>query len=338
MGELNLAVWGLGAHAMKTILPAVRATRGLRLYGVCSRAGDAVAAASQDYGCLGWTDADGLLGDANVDAVYLSTPPGLHAAFGRRILRSGKHFWCEKPFATVRAEADDLITSSRERDLTLGEAFMYLHHPQFVALRHLFTGGELGEVRTVASRFGIPTLSHPGYRLAPDLGGGALLDVGVYPVSALLALFPDSEFTVDYAEMVTHVGSPVDTGGRAVLHDQFDGSGVLEWRTGAAYRNDIDVWGTRGSVTTDRIFSKRADYAPELRILDGHGGARYHGVPAADQFVLMFEWLLRLVDDRHLAECERQSIARRARLVDAIKDESLERSGSSARLEAGDAR
>ncbi len=333
MIELNVAVWGLGPHAIKNILPAVASLPGLRLYGVCSRSTDVVAAVSQQYACVGWSDPEELLGDARVDVVYLVTPIGLHAVQGRAVLAAGKHLWCEKPLAERPDQVEPLVALSRDRRLTLAEGFMYLHHPQFEALQALVRSS-LGQVHTVTCRFGIPTLVRPGFRINRGLGGGAFLDVGAYPISAMVALFSTEEPCVAFAEICTPPGSPVDTDGRAIFRYPDGCSGVLEWRTGTAYRNEIDVWGTQGSVYSERIFSKPADYAPKLRVLDAQGNARYDSVEMANHFLRMFSAFRGFVENEEGAEEERTLIERRARLVGAVQDYCKQGSESSGKVEA----
>lgn len=336
MIDLNIAVWGLGPHAIKNLLPAISAVSGLRLQGVCSRNAEVVDAISGQYSCMGWTDADKLLANQSVDAVFLSTPAGLHVSQGQSVLNAGKHFWCDKPMARNVDEAELLLALSQSAGVTLAEGFMYLHHPQFRDLERLVTSGQLGELHTVTSRFGIPRLARPGYRNNPALGGGAFFDVGVYPLSATVALFPTLEFNVTFAEILSEPGSAVDTEGRAVLRPQGPGSALLEWRTGSAYRNEIDIWGSQGSVFTERVFSKPADYVPSLRILDERGVARYAPSNAADHFALMFGAFLRLVGNDRLAEQERNAIARRARLLGTIQEYCLRRSSGNGRLDPRD--
>lgn len=335
--ELNVVVWGLGRHATKNILPAIEASPELKLHGVCSRNADIVTAACRKYACAGWNDPDRLLRDPRVDVVYLATPIGLHAAQGQSVLSAGKHLWCEKPLAEGADQVEALVALARANGLTLAEGFMYLHHPQFAVLQQAVGSGRLGRVRTVTCRFGIPALQHPGFRLSPELGGGAFLDVGVYPISAMIALFPGADPKIAFAEIVTAPGSPVDCEGRALLCYPDGCSGMLEWRTGAAYRNEIDIWGDEGSMSSERIFSKQVDHVPQLRFLDVQGEARCESVEPANHFVRMLSAFQRLVEDGDRAERERVIIARRARLVSAIRDQAQERSGRGGRVEACDA-
>ncbi len=320
MRPLGLAVWGLGPHAVRNLLPAVAEARGVALRGVHSRSGEAVADACARYGCGRWDGAEEMLADPAVEVVLLATPIGLHAAQGMAVLRAGKHLWCEKPLATRTGEAGALADASRGRGVSLAEGFMYLHHPQFARLRELVDSGELGRVESMACRFGIPPLERPGFRADPALGGGAFLDVGSYPASAACALFAGAEAEVAFAEIATAPGSCVDTSGRALLRLGGGASALLEWRTGVAYRNELDLWGSAGSVTAERVFSKPADHVARLRLRDRTGAETVEEVGAANHFVAMLEAFRGLAADSGAAERERETILRRARLLDRIRD------------------
>ena len=325
MTDVQLAVWGLGTHAIKNILPAVRLSRGLKLVGVCSRNATVVAEVAEQFGCKRWTSPTEMLRDPDVDVVYLATPIALHAAQGEMVLSAGKHFWCEKPIAASLEQAESLLELSRARSVTIAEGFMYLYHPQFTYLQRLVSSGTLGRIHTVSCRFGIPALKHPGFRVDPALGGGAFLDVGSYPISATASLITGSDPEVLMAEIVVMRGSPVDTAGRAVLRYENDVRVVLEWANDCAYRNEIDLWGTSGSVSTERVFSKSADYRPQFRCLDVRGAESYQAGVAANHFVMMLESFGALIDDPVRAECEREAIVHRVRLSDAIRNKSTRR-------------
>lgn len=315
---LRLVVWGLGRHATDKILPAVAATEGLELYGVCSRDAGTVSTSSAAWSCKGWTDAAPMLDDPAVDVVYVATPTGLHAEHAAAAIAAGKHVWCEKPLTARLRDTLDLVGLSRRKRLSLCEGHMYLHHPQFTRLARYVTGGRIGRTLSVGFRFGIPPLAHPGFRTDKALGGGALLDVGSYPISALDALFPDATREVGYARVSFRDGSSVDTDGRAMIELSNGVAADLEWRTGAAYRNEVDVWGDGGSLFADRIFSKPASFAPLFRLRDAHGVETIEPAGAADHFVLMLGAFRDLVTDAEAAERERGSITRRAELLEAI--------------------
>jgi NDP-hexose-3-ketoreductase len=316
--RMHVVVWGLGRHAVEKILPAVAATDGLELYGVCSRDAAKVADCSRRWECRGWTTPDSMVTDARVDIVYVATPIGLHAEHGRAVLTAGKHFWSEKPFTSRLADTSELLERSRGLGLSACEGHMYLHHPQFSRLVSYIHSGRLGRLLSVTCKFGIPKLSNPGFRVDPHLGGGAFLDVGCYPISAVTALFPDEPTEIKYSTVSTENGSFVDTQGQCVLEVSGRTTVHLEWRTDAAYRNEIEVWGTDGSITTEMIFSKAATHRPEFRLRDSRGSESIEFDEAANHFERMLAAFRNAVGDRDAMESERQNIARRALLMDKI--------------------
>ena len=319
MKPLRLAVWGLGGHAVGKILPAVAAADGLALAGVCSRNAGAVAECSAAWRCIGWTDPKAMLRDDRVDIVYVATPIALHAEHGRHVLEAGKHLWCEKPLTTSRDRTMELMALSRAQGRAVFEGHMYLHHPQFRQLRSYVAGGRLGTIASIACRFGIPRLERPGFRTDPALGGGALLDVGCYPVSALQALFPDDRERVLSARSFTRDGWGLDTDGDALIELSGGAVAHLEWRINSSYRADIDVWGDKGSVFTEKMFSKPATYVPVLHLRDVKGTETTERTDAADHFVLMLRDFRIMIDDGMAVESQRCSITRRADVLEQIR-------------------
>jgi predicted dehydrogenase len=139
---------------------------------------------------------DALLADPDVDAVYIALPNALHVEWSIRALEAGKHVLCEKPMGRNPAEVERAFDVADRTGLVLMEAFMYRHHPQVKRARALLDDGAIGELRLVRAAF-CATLGRPDdVRWSPELGGGALLDVGCYCVSGmrLLAGEPETVF------------------------------------------------------------------------------------------------------------------------------------------------
>ena len=318
MRPVRVAVWGLGRHAINAILPVVSTAKGLELYGVCSRNASVVSTCSEIWKCKGWTEAASMFCDPNVDVIYVATPIGLHAPHGTQVLNACKHLWCEKPLTCHLPDTLELLESAKKQRLSICEGFMYLHHPQFRRLSKYISDGGLGTIRSVGCRFGIPRLEHPGFRSDPSLGGGALFDVGSYPISAALALFPEGNLHVKYASTVTRDGSSVDTHGHALIALTSGVVANLEWGIDCAYRNEIYIWGEKGSVSTDKIFSKSPDYVPEFHLRDAHGVETTEFGEAGNHFVSMLQYFGGTIDDWDAADAERDRIVRRAEVMDRI--------------------
>ena len=127
-------------------------------------------------------DYDALFADEDVDVVYIGTPIGTHAEVARRALLAGKHVLLEKAFTTTADEARELAALAAEQGRFLMEAMWMRFNPAIQRVLDEVAAGAIGDVRTVQAGFGFPP--PPGaIHWRPDLGGGALLDMGVYPLS-----------------------------------------------------------------------------------------------------------------------------------------------------------
>ncbi len=133
---------------------------------------------------------EALATDPDIDAIYIGTPHPFHKENTLLCLENGKAVLCEKPFAINAKEALEMINFARERKVFLMEAMWSRFLPHMVKVRELISKDTIGEVRMLEADFGFRTGVNPESRLFnPEMGGGALLDVGIYPVSLAFMLF-----------------------------------------------------------------------------------------------------------------------------------------------------
>jgi predicted dehydrogenase len=166
-------------------------------------------------------DWDALAQDEDVDVVYVATPHSAHRAAAGLCLEAGRNVLCEKAFTLNAREARELIALAKERGSFLMEAMWMYCNPLIRQLKALVDDGAVGEVRTVQADFGLAGPFPPSHRLRdPAQGGGALLDLGVYPVS--------------FAQLL--LGEPSEVMARAVLSDEsvdLQTGMLLSWESGA---------------------------------------------------------------------------------------------------------
>jgi len=137
---------------------------------------------------------DALVADPDVDAIYIATPHNFHREHTRLALRHGKHVLCEKPFAINAVEAQDMVDAAQKAGLFLMEAMWSRFLPIIVETRRLIADGAIGTIQMIQADFGFRASFDPASRLFdPALGGGALLDVGVYPVSLATLLLGEPD-------------------------------------------------------------------------------------------------------------------------------------------------
>ncbi|MFP4383512.1 MAG: Gfo/Idh/MocA family protein [Spirochaetia bacterium] len=236
-----------------------------------------------------FTGYDSLLADPEVEAVYISTPHPFHAEWACKAARAGKHVLCEKPAALNRGEAEGMISEARAGGVFFMEAFMYRCHPQTAELTRLISEGAIGEVRMIRASFGFGGGSRidPGSRIFdPDLGGGAILDVGCYPVS-MSRLIAGAAEGVSFREPESvkgegRIGSTgVDEWAAAVLW--FPSGIVAQVSTSVrtALENSVDVFGSHGRITVPLPWTAdRKNPQPGKILLTVKGETRNIEIPA----------------------------------------------------------
>jgi predicted dehydrogenase len=164
---------------------ALRGSKRCRIASVCGSSPEKSAQFARRHGVpRAARSLEELCGDPAVQAVYVATPHTLHEPHTLAAIDAGKHVLCEKPLAMNAVSAERMIEAARRRGTFLMEAFMYRCHPLVRELAARLAHGEIGEVRHVRADFGFRTERNPSSRLfASELGGGAILDVGCYPMS-----------------------------------------------------------------------------------------------------------------------------------------------------------
>ena len=199
-----------------------------------------------------------LVQDPEIDAVYVSTPhPGHHDA-AMLAIEAGKAVLCEKPFTLNAAEAQDLVDAARRQGVFLMEAMWTRFNPHIVQLREVIASGRLGDVRQLVADHSQWFPRDPSHRLfAPELGGGALLDLGIYPVSFSSMIFgtPTS---------VTAVSDPAFTGVDAttslVLQHEGGQNSTLLTTLEALGPNRAAIVGTDARIEIDSVWYTQSQF------------------------------------------------------------------------------
>lgn len=176
---------GAGYVATRALAPAVHKSASAHLQAVASR-NPALASALNPT--TTYSDYNALLADKDVDAIYISLPNHLHATWTIAALNAGKHVLCEKPFATTLADATAMAHAALQNQRTLMEAIWFNWHPRTRRVLQLIHSGDLGEITEINCNFSFLLDTPDNYRLKAAMGGGALLDLGPYPLHLWAAL------------------------------------------------------------------------------------------------------------------------------------------------------
>jgi predicted dehydrogenase len=176
---------GAGSIARKALTPAVHGAKNAILQAVASR--DAIRSQSLEPVKVHATYQD-LLDDPEIDAVYISLANHQHCEWSIKALQAGKHVLCEKPIAMDAKEARLMAEAAKNNNRMLVEAVWTRWHPRFIRMVELVQSGAIGEIKAIDASFTFPGSLEGNYRLAPEMGGGSLFDVGPYPLHAWSAL------------------------------------------------------------------------------------------------------------------------------------------------------
>ncbi|MFO1320128.1 MAG: Gfo/Idh/MocA family oxidoreductase [Burkholderiales bacterium] len=181
--RLRWGILGNARIAREQVIPAIRVSRNGSVEALASRDAAAARPAIERHAIPTVFDSyEALLTAPDVDALYIPLPNSLHVEWMERALLAGKHVLCEKPLAMHADEIAPLIAARDRTGRVAGEAFMVAHHPQWALVRQWIDEGRIGALRVVDGAFTYFNRHPDNIRNRADLGGGALRDIGVYPV------------------------------------------------------------------------------------------------------------------------------------------------------------
>lgn len=256
---IRVGVLGAAGIAPKAMLRPARRRQDLRVEAVAARDRARAELFAAEHGIARvLEDYDALLADPALDLVYVALPPSEHARWSIAALEAGKHVLCEKPFGMNAAEAREAVAVAERLGLHLIEAFHDQYHPAMNALQETVASGELGRISRIEASFTADNPYSPtSIRHVPQLGGGALMDLGCYPVhwlrtltgaepvvdSARFAPNPlGADLTID-AELRVEDGGMV--GAVARLHASMD--------PGVPFSAPVVITGDRGEIRIDNL-------------------------------------------------------------------------------------
>ncbi|GHU28651.1 deoxyfructose oxidoreductase [Betaproteobacteria bacterium] len=192
--QIRWGILGCARIARTQVVPAIlRRSDEARLVAVASRDPAKLAEFHSLFGDFTeHASYEALIGDPAIDAIYLPLPNSLHRAWAIQVMRAGKHVLCEKPLALNAREAGEMINASRECGVRLMEAVMYRYTERMSKVGEILASGVLGPIRSINSTFRFFLDRENTIKEKPELGGGALYDVGCYPLN-LIGLVAQSE-------------------------------------------------------------------------------------------------------------------------------------------------
>jgi D-xylose 1-dehydrogenase (NADP+, D-xylono-1,5-lactone-forming) len=221
--------WGILSTARigRAVLPPIKASKRSNLAAVGSRNIETAQKYAKTWDIpKAYGSYDELLADPQIDAVYIPLPNHLHAEWTIKAAKAGKHVLCEKPITLTVDELDQVKKAAVENNVVVTEAFMYRHHPMTLKIQQLVAEKAIGDLKLIRGCFTFVLERTADIRWELGFGGGALWDVGCYPVSYILALTGKEPLEVEGFSIKAPSGVPMSYFGQMRfdhdIHAQFD--------------------------------------------------------------------------------------------------------------------
>jgi predicted dehydrogenase len=270
---INWALVGTGG-IVRSFLTGLRAAEGARPAAIVSRSREKAEEFARQYGIeKAYSEYEAMLQDPSIDAVYIGIPHVAHKDHAVQALQARKAVLCEKPAAINAGEFMDIITTARKQQMFFMEAMWTRFVPPLCKVREWLNQGLIGEVKMVQANFGFNVPRNPEGRLLNiKLGGGALLDAGVYPISLASMVFKGKK-PEKIASLLDLGDTGVDEEVSALLSYGSGRMASISTALSASLVNDAWIYGKEGRIhLPDFVFSHSAN-------LTVHGKYTYHYEP-----------------------------------------------------------
>ena len=319
--RLRWGILGAATIAVKKVVPAMRGDPLSQVIAIASRNSEKARAAAAELAIpRAYGSYEELIADQDVEAVYIPLPNHLHVPWSIRAAEAGKHVLCEKPIALNAEEARALIAARDEHRVCIAEAFMVRMHPQWQEVERLIASGRIGPLRLITGHFSYYRRNASDIRSHPEWGGGALMDIGCYPIFIARWMFgtePDA--------VAAMVDRDPDFGVDRLT------SGLLRFPNGQAvftcagqlvpYQR-MHLFGERGRIEVEIPFNAPPDVPCRIFIDDGSvlGGrsATAIDLPVADQYRLQSEQFARAVRGDGTVPVSLETAAGNMAVIDAL--------------------
>ena len=288
----NKVRWGVLSTAgigVKKVLPAMQKGAWTEITAIASRdLGKAREVAENLKIATAYGSYEELLADPQIEAVYNPLPNQLHVPWTIKAAEAGKHVLCEKPLGMTAAEAETLVAVAKRTGVKIGEAFMVRTHPQWLRARELVQSGRIGQLRVVLGAFSYFNNDAKNIRNIAEYGGGALMDIGCYPINTSRFLFGEEPLRVS-AMLEFDPAFKTDRLSSAMLEFP-SGQAVFTCGTQLVPYQRIQIFGTKGRIEIEIPFNAPNDRPCRIFIDDGRdvfgGGVTVEEFPTCDQYTL----------------------------------------------------
>ena len=316
MRKIRWGVLGTADIAHGQTIPGMQLADNCELYAIAGRSLEKAEQFQKEFGFLkAYEGYEALLQDPEVEAVYIPLPNSLHAEWSIRALQAGKHVLCEKPLAPTEAEAKKMFQAAAENHVFLMEAFAYLHNPLIDAVKAELDSGAIGEFRYIDSAFVTGRRPDTDIRLRRETYGGALYDLGCYPVSMILWMTGAEPAEVKASAHFSERGIDLETSAILLFDQGITAVADCGMIPGIGRLDRLHILGTKGEIHSPFYFNQPG----EIRYSIFHDDVTENKtVYAANNYRLEVEQLGRCILGQETPRVSEAFSLRCARTMDKI--------------------
>jgi xylose dehydrogenase (NAD/NADP) len=291
-GKIKWGILSTAKIAIEQLIPAIKRSSNGEVYAIASSSGKAKRIAEQFQIPVVYESYEALLADPTIDAVYIPLPNNMHYEWVIKTAKTKKHVLCEKPAALNAGQVEEMLLACHKNGVIFMEAFMYRFHPQHEKVKELIKENAIGNVKAMRAFFSFNMDDREGnIRLNPNLGGGALYDIGSYCINSLRNILGTEPLSIEALGELNEDG--VDTSTAAVLVFPNNVFATFTCSFDAEMKNEYEIIGTKGSIRIPHA------YRPDLQ--NGRGIVQLFNENGYKEFTITADQYLLEVE--HFAEC-----------------------------------
>lgn len=320
--KVRWGVLGAASIALRRTIPGMQKGEWSEIAAIASRDPRKAQQAAQALGIpKAYGSYDELLADPAIEAVYNPLPNHLHVPWTIRAAEAGKHVLCEKPIGVTAEEAKSLLAVRDRNGVKIEEAFMVRTHPRWLRTREVIRAGRIGQLGAVSGSFTYFNPDPKNIRNSLESGGGALLDIGCYPVTLSRFVFGEEPTRV-FGLLERDPGTGTDRLTSAILEFPA-GQAVFTCSTQLAYHQRMMLLGTTGRIDIERPLNPPNDQPTRILIDDNPSDPTGAGITAetiatCDQFTIQGDLFSRAIREGGEVPVPLEDSVRNMRAIDAI--------------------
>ena len=322
MRKVKWGILGAAKIARTKVIPAMQKGELCDIVGLASRDLAKAQTTARELGIpKAYGSYEEMLADPEIEAVYNPLPNHLHVPWSIRAAEAGKHVLCEKPVGMTAAEVRHLIAVRDRTGVTMGEAFMVQTHPQWVRIVELVRAGRIGHLRGAIGSFGYFNADPANVRNVQEWGGGALMDIGCYPIKTSRMVFGEEPVRVSGTMTRDTKLTGVDVLTSAIL-EYPSGTCIFTCSMQIGPNQSMRFFGTKGFVAPQVPFNAIPNAISRILIDDGSdltgASAVIEEFAACDQYAVQGDAFARAVREGGTPSVPLEDSLRNMAVIDAL--------------------